>query len=208
MFVAVAVALAGVSINLTSTAKAAYTIDVTQVGPNVIASGSGALDTANLTVNFFGSSFASPSIFWGSSIFVGNSGAIDRYNSPYGPSAFGTFVITNASSSTGAMVGLFNNSWVGVPLGYVSGSNLGTSTATFDNATLASLGLTTGIYNYQLRATSDGPIVDTFTIRIGAVNPTGAVPEPSTWGMMLLGFGAIGFSMRRSRKAMGITQHA
>lgn len=26
------------------------------------------------------------------------------------------------------------------------------------------------------------------------------VPEPATWGMMLLGFGAIGFSMRRRRK--------
>lgn len=26
-----------------------------------------------------------------------------------------------------------------------------------------------------------------------------AVPEPSTWGMMLLGFGAIGFAMRRRR---------
>jgi hypothetical protein len=28
----------------------------------------------------------------------------------------------------------------------------------------------------------------------------GAVPEPSTWAMMLAGFGALGFSMRRRRK--------
>jgi hypothetical protein len=28
----------------------------------------------------------------------------------------------------------------------------------------------------------------------------GAVPEPATWAMMLLGFGAVGYSMRR-RKA-------
>jgi hypothetical protein len=27
-----------------------------------------------------------------------------------------------------------------------------------------------------------------------------AVPEPATWAMMLLGFGAIGFSMRRRRR--------
>lgn len=29
-----------------------------------------------------------------------------------------------------------------------------------------------------------------------------AVPEPATWAMMLLGFGAIGFSMRRRRRPM------
>jgi hypothetical protein len=29
---------------------------------------------------------------------------------------------------------------------------------------------------------------------------TGAVPEPATWAMMLMGFGAVGFSMRRARK--------
>ncbi|MCA1653618.1 MAG: FxDxF family PEP-CTERM protein [Sphingomicrobium sp.] len=29
---------------------------------------------------------------------------------------------------------------------------------------------------------------------------TPGVPEPGTWGMMLLGFGAVGFGMRRTRK--------
>lgn len=31
------------------------------------------------------------------------------------------------------------------------------------------------------------------------VRGTGAVPEPATWAMMLLGFGGIGFAMRRRR---------
>ncbi len=31
-----------------------------------------------------------------------------------------------------------------------------------------------------------------------------AVPEPATWAMMLMGFGAIGFSMRRERKQMNV----
>ena len=30
----------------------------------------------------------------------------------------------------------------------------------------------------------------------------GGVPEPSTWAMMLIGFGAIGFSMRRSKQQL------
>ena len=38
--------------------------------------------------------------------------------------------------------------------------------------------------------------------------PIGAVPEPGTWATMLLGFGAIGFSVRRRRKALGIAQIA
>lgn len=33
----------------------------------------------------------------------------------------------------------------------------------------------------------------------------GAVPEPSTWAMMLLGFGATGFAMRRRRAKLGAT---
>ena len=31
----------------------------------------------------------------------------------------------------------------------------------------------------------------------------GGVPEPGTWAMMLLGFGGIGFAMRRGRKQNG-----
>ena len=34
----------------------------------------------------------------------------------------------------------------------------------------------------------------------GTINVQAAVPEPATWGMMLLGFGAMGMAMRRRRK--------
>jgi hypothetical protein len=36
-------------------------------------------------------------------------------------------------------------------------------------------------------------------VRIEPSDP-GAIPEPATWGMMLLGFGAAGFALRRRRK--------
>ena len=32
------------------------------------------------------------------------------------------------------------------------------------------------------------------------ITPPGGVPEPATWGMMLLGFGAAGTALRRSRR--------
>lgn len=37
---------------------------------------------------------------------------------------------------------------------------------------------------------------------------TGAVPEPGTWAMMLLGFGGIGYSLRRRRKTDTLAQFA
>jgi hypothetical protein len=49
---------------------------------------------------------------------------------------------------------------------------------------------------FAIFGTSPGPAyLDDFVINTGA-----AVPEPSTWAMVLLGFGAIGFAMRRSRR--------
>lgn len=47
-----------------------------------------------------------------------------------------------------------------------------------------------------------GPGIATFD-RISA-----AVPEPATWAMMLLGFGCIGYSMRRSRRKTAIAKFA
>ena len=37
--------------------------------------------------------------------------------------------------------------------------------------------------------------------RLGALQVGAAVPEPATWAMMLVGFGAVGFSMRRKRSS-------
>lgn len=44
--------------------------------------------------------------------------------------------------------------------------------------------------------------------RLGTFKVAAAVPEPSTWALMLLGFGAIGVSMRRRRKVAGKLQLA
>jgi hypothetical protein len=47
-------------------------------------------------------------------------------------------------------------------------------------------------YSYLVQAFSDANRGESFL--------TGAVPEPSTWAMMLMGFGAVGFTMRRRRR--------
>jgi hypothetical protein len=56
-----------------------------------------------------------------------------------------------------------------------------------------------GTFAISTTAQNNGPRpFDNYRITIAAA--TAAVPEPTTWAMMLIGFGAVGYSMR-SRKA-------
>ena len=57
-----------------------------------------------------------------------------------------------------------------------------------------------GDYNYYNFVSNNGGGKN---VLLGGLsyNPA-AVPEPATWAMMLLGFGAVGFSMRRRNKVM------
>jgi hypothetical protein len=62
----------------------------------------------------------------------------------------------------------------------------------------------------QIYFTSDLVNADGLTGNVGAtlVN-TPSVPEPATWAMMLIGFGATGVAMRRTRRPkQGIAQFA
>jgi hypothetical protein len=51
----------------------------------------------------------------------------------------------------------------------------------------------TAVRSLRLSSTQNAFEIDNLAIN--------AVPEPSTWALMLLGFGAVGFSMRRGRNA-------
>jgi hypothetical protein len=78
-----------------------------------------------------------------------------------------------------------------VPFGYVAGSPL-TTTATWDSATLSSLGLTDGTYTYTLGSG------DMAVINIG----TAPAPEPAIGGLLLAGAGLLGLmAFLRKRKA-------
>ena len=103
-----------------------------------------------------------------------------------GPATFGAGARTGASSGAGDPIALNEfTTLLYVPRGYVSGSSLSGS-ADFADATLASLGITPGTYVYRW---GSGAVADTFTIDIART-----VPEPSTWAMMLVGFGSLCFA--------------
>ncbi|WP_443969552.1 PEPxxWA-CTERM sorting domain-containing protein [Sphingobium sp. CR28] len=50
-------------------------------------------------------------------------------------------------------------------------------------------------------STNDGLAIDDFTLK-ASLTPTGAVPEPASWAMMIAGFGFVGSALRRRKAAI------
>ena len=123
---------------------------------------------------------------------------------------------TPTRSSTSALIGdqtFFDN--VAGTFGGVDGLaniNFGNGLAAALNISNANLGFTQFVGGPLFTGTAANPIFSegTFnlrsivsgssTLRISQV--AAAVPEPGTWAMMLLGFGAVGYSMRRRKVAV------
>ena len=174
-----------------SAANATVTLNISQVGSNVVASGSGSLNLTGLTEYEKASALAGEINAAAAFAEVGDGGqwmdgftGLTSYPTSLGPGTGSIF----SSSVTGdpfAVYGAFGMLWL--PDGYVSGSAIA-GTATWLNQSVASLGLTPGTYPFAAPA-------DTVVVNI-----EGAVPEPASWALMLLGFGAIGWAMRCRRQ--------
>lgn len=64
-------------------------------------------------------------------------------------------------------------------------------------------------YAFVSNGTGSGDERRTFgNVLLGGISFTAAVPEPATWAMMLLGFGAIGFTIRGRRRQVALAQVA
>jgi len=136
------------------TAQAGYTVTLQEVGPDVVATGSGPLDLTGL--NLSGSFSLNPQIqscfcqsegsAW---IYTGpTSSSVDRYFGLRGPRSFGSGPFTSASTGSGDMVGIATTIFgtiLFVPTGYVSGTAL-SDMALYGGRTLAGLGVTPGTY--------------------------------------------------------------
>jgi hypothetical protein len=176
-------------------AQAGYIVTLQEVGSNVVATGSGAIDPTGLT--FEGQASVAPAIVPDFGIITTGPSAVgDLYTGPItGPISFGTAFITFANSGIGDLVGIFGlASQLAVPDNYVSGSALSDS-ATYNNATFSSLGVTPGTHIWTWGAGAN----QNFTLQIVGTAP---VPDQGSTSLLLT-FGLLGLVMCRRQLLRG-----
>src|SRR5262245_40105296 len=133
-------------------AEAGYTVTLQQVGPDVVASGSGAIDLTGLSIANHRVPTETDIEPANGGIFTGTTAFADLYRGNVsGPRSFGVGgggQYTNIAS--GDMVGIYavSGNIVVVPTGYVSGTAL-SDTATWSGKTFATLGVTPGRYVWK-----------------------------------------------------------
>ena len=185
----VTIACAGAAV----TSQAAYIVTATEVGGDVMFDGSGSIDLTAWAIsrtNVSSISVLDPSEF----IFLGASN-IDLYDSASlsGPTTIGPGTVGKVSdSAAGPYIGI---NWVTpeirVPVGYVSGDALTTSTMIFTGETFSTLGITPGAYEWTW---GTGASADSFKLNVGAV------PIPAA--VWLFGSGLLGLiGVARRKKA-------
>jgi hypothetical protein len=143
---------------------------LTEVGGNVVFSGTGTVNTAGLGASvLYNSGDDINSDLATIIVTAGNNGL--NFAGISGPVTMGVAGTSPApSSSSGDLVGVNGfNLRLYLPTGYVSGTQLD-STATYNGTTLAGIGFTLGTYTYTWGA---GGNADSLTVQIGpAVTPT------------------------------------
>jgi hypothetical protein len=180
---------------VSSDARGAYVLTLQQTAGNVVATGSGSFNLAALTINDAGDIGVAANFFpsLAQAVVGVPATATDLYQGISGSADFGSgSSIEFANSSGGNVSGVDDAQILFVPAGYTSGTFLSGS-ATWTDATYSSLGITPGTYSWTW---GSGATADSFTMDIS----TGAVPEPSTWAMLVAGVGMLmGFRARRAK---------
>jgi hypothetical protein len=113
----------------------------------------------------------------------------------------GIYSISGSTSTPGVIFSDTSNltciaSVMGCTVGTVYNLIIGTTPSGFSAFGLPLTNLAAGDYRLTINGISPNSGSFTGNVRI----TTGAVPEPGTWALMLLGFGAVGFAMRRKRR--------
>jgi hypothetical protein len=169
-------------------ANAAFILDITQSGPDVLGTGSGTLDLVSLSA---GGPGVGGFEIWGTYPEGGSAIGLGPYPAmtvgyffgsalPGATMTFGVGGLMSESSGNGDQVDIVPAlGMICVPFGYTSGAVL-SDTSTWSGETIAALGLIPGTYTYNW---GTGSTADSFTINISAAG----TPEPSSfWSFALV----------------------
>ena len=171
------------------TANAALIVTAIESGGDVvISSPGGSLDLTGESLLFQAGpvgSYVNPTA---AEIVVGTSQTFDAYLASTSPASFGTGGVTGADSESGAdlygALGNFGGALI-VSQGYVSSAPLSATSSTYENETLASLGLNVGSYVWTLPN-------DTFTFTV--------VPIPAAIWLFGSALGILGWIRRQKAR--------
>lgn len=182
-----------VSLVAAQSSNAAIVINLTESAGNVYAVLDG---SANLSALSFENGWGDPALtgdyLSGSWVWVGSgTGDFEEFSGPTlsGPATFGTASATLAiaDTSTGPQAGVIAQatSGIGLPIGYVSGTSIH-STSTWFGQTIADMGLVPGSYTWTWGQTHTD--ADSLTLNI--------LPEPTT-ALTLTLIGLVSLGRRR-----------
>ena len=145
--------------------------------------------------NFSGTGFFGGSLNGSGTLTTDDQSFVNALNGQTAQMITGITGTFNGSAITGLAPGVFgaNNLFYLTGPFFVDGSGLAFTTA---SGVSANLFVTNGT-NYRVNTQGAGLLTGLVTARATAA--TAAVPEPGTWATMMLGFGAIGFALRRRR---------
>lgn len=146
--------------------------------------------------NFSGTGFFGGTLNANGTLTTNDMSFINPLNGFTAQSIIGISGTFNGSPITGLAPGLFgaNNLFYLTGPFFVDGNGLGFTTAA---GVSANLFVTNGT---SFRVNTQGAGLLTGLVTASATPIAAAVPEPATWAMMLVGFGAVGFSMRSARR--------
>jgi hypothetical protein len=182
-------------------AGAAYVLNLTETETGVVGQGSGSINLSGLTKTSEGTLPGAVRALAGL-VIIGAQAEADQYSGQIsGPSGFGAGdLISLATTGSGFIIGVFGSantpngatffspSDIILPNDYISGADLGVSTAEWTGASFASLGINPGTYIWQW---DTGSGTDSFTLN------TVPVPGP----LPVLGAGiAFGWSRKIRRR--------
>ena len=182
---------------LVGSADAAYTVTFRQVGADVVATGVGSLDLSAISpADSSGINSSGVQANYGLAVGAGPVAA-SLYAPISGPTAIGpgtTLFAANSGTGTQAGVASFPSAtYVVVDSTFTGGALSGSST--WNNTTIAALGLAPGTYTWTWGA---GPALDSFTVIVTG-SQTG-VPTLSQWGLLLMSLSLGGFALYGARQ--------